>query len=251
MGSNGSVEVDELLQRLEEHVKKREFGQFENIVYKFSTSKPVLTPNQNQQLISALNGWIKDDHSEQEYAMILKSLASLKLSLKNRGQPDIIVEVVEDFLEKTPQSFRWFAVFLFALKGVNFSGRALHEKYRQRIVELLGDLKEDRDGKAVSELISGIVGVGIRWGDINEAGKRNLLNQLEEIKSEMTADHLCQILFSFGKLGVNLKESPSKKTILELTAKELEEVEKDNGQGKLKISRTVSMIRKYSLVPLD
>jgi hypothetical protein len=117
---------------------------------------------------------------------------------------------------------------------------------------LLSELKEaSSNEKTYSELLSGIVGLGIHWDEINEGGKGNLLNQLEVLKSKLTADVIYSVLFNFGKLEVNLKESAYRKTILELTVRALKEIEKDNGQGKLDSPRVVSIITKYSDLLLE
>jgi hypothetical protein len=125
-------------------------------------------------------------------------------------------------------------------------GHFLNEKHRQRIVGLLGELGEESTERAYSELLSGIIGLGIRWEDINVDGKQNLLNQLEALKSKLTVGHICPILFNYGKLKVKLKESPYKKTVLELVMKSLKEIEKDNGQGKLDLPRVVSVIVQFT-----
>jgi hypothetical protein len=239
--------IDEQLHKLEENVKKRESEQFVTYLDKLSTSKAALTQNQNQQLISTLKDWNQDDHSDREYAYILKSLANLKFSVTNREQRDIVVTIADKFFAKSQLSFRSFAVFLTGLRRLTSSGTFLNEKHRQRIVGLLSGLKEDSDNeKAYSELLSGIVGLGISWDEINEAGKRNLLNQLETLKSKFTADRFYSVLFNFGKLGVDLKESPYKKTVLELTTRALKEIEKDKGQGKNDLPRMVSIKEIFS-----
>jgi hypothetical protein len=86
-----SLAVDEQLQRLKENVKKREFDQFVNRLDQLSRTASSLTRNQNQQLISTLKEWNQDDHSDREYAYILKSLANLKFSVTNQEQRDIVV----------------------------------------------------------------------------------------------------------------------------------------------------------------
>jgi hypothetical protein len=83
--------IDEQLQRLKENVKKREFDQFVNHMDQLSRTAAALTRNQNQQLISTLKEWNQDDHSDREYAYILKSLANLKFSVTNQEQRDIVV----------------------------------------------------------------------------------------------------------------------------------------------------------------
>jgi hypothetical protein len=237
-------DIGHMLQQLKENVKKREFEQFQMNMYTFGRSKAVLAPEENQQLISTLKVWNQEDHSDQEVANILKSLANLKFSESKQEQRDILDAIIGRFLEKNQQSFRWFALFLTGLRSLKYSSNLLTEKQRQRIVGLLGELKEDCDERSYPELLSGIFGLEIRWDEINEAGKENLLNQLEVLKSEITAESIADVLFNFGKMKVNLKESPYKNTILELTMKALKETEKDNGQGKLDLPRVVSMMIK-------
>jgi hypothetical protein len=224
-------------------VKKREFKQFQMNLCKFGKSKAVLSQNRNHQLISTLKEWNQDDHSDQEYADILKSLADLNFSVMKQEQRDILLVLIGRFLDENQHSFRWFSLFLTGLRGLKYSGNLLNEKHRQRILGLLGQLKQDDDERAYSELLSGIVGFGIRWDEINEAGKRNLLNQLKVLESKLTVNRFGTVVFNFGKLAVKLKESPYKTTILELTASTLKEIENDNGQGKLDLPRTVSYFR--------
>jgi hypothetical protein len=111
--------IDDQLQKLKDNVKKREFAQFVNNMEQFGRSKAVLTQNQNQQLISTLNEWIKDDHSEQEYANALRSLSTMKFSVTNREHQEIIVATAGKFLEKNQHSIRWFALFLTGLRGLH------------------------------------------------------------------------------------------------------------------------------------
>jgi hypothetical protein len=246
-----SLGIDEQLQRLKDNVKKQEFDQFVNHMDQLSRTAAALTQNQNQQLISTLKEWNQDDHSDREYAYILKSLANLKFSVTIREQRDIVVAIVDSSLAKGHLSSRWFALFLSGLRRLKYSGSLLNEKHRQRIVRSLGELKDDMHEKAYAELLSGLVGLGIHWNEISEAGKGNLHNRLEVLKSKLTADVIYSVLFNFGKLEVNLKESPYKKTILELTARALKTIERDNGQGKLDLPRVVSTITKYSDLLLE
>jgi hypothetical protein len=226
-----SIGIDEQLRRMKENVKKREFDKFLNQLDQFSRTAAALTQNQNQQIISTLKEWNRDGHSDREYAYIFKSLANLKFSVTNQEQRDIVVAIADGFFAKGQFSFRWFALFLTGLRRLKYSGSLLNEKHRRQILELLGQLKKDNSHEgSYTELLSGLVGLGIHWDEINEDGKKNLLNQLEVLKSKFTSD-IYQVLFSFGKLGVSLKESHYEKTILELTVRTLKEIEKDNGQG--------------------
>jgi hypothetical protein len=247
-GSNVCVEgtvtgIDDQLQKLKEDVKKRQFSSY---LTSLGWSRAVLTQQQSQQLISTLNEWIKDDHSDQEYANVLRSMSTLQFSVTNNDKQEIIMALTERFLLKNQHSAHSFVLFLTALRGLKYSGNSLNEKHRQRIVKLLSKFKGDRYKNLYSELLSGIVGLEISWDEINEAGKRNLLNQLKALKSEITADHTSSVLFNVGKLGVKLKESPYKKTILELTSRALKEIEKDNGQGKNDLPRMVSIKEIFS-----
>jgi hypothetical protein len=246
--SKGSSErpvfgIDEQLQRLNENMKKREFKPFEMNLINLGRSRAVLTQKQSQQLVSTLKEWNKDDHSDQEYANVLRSLSTLQFSVTNKEHQEIIIALTERFLMKNQHSIRWFALFLTGLRGLKYSGSFMNDKHRRRILDLLSELKDDAKVNTYSELLSGIVGVGIRWDEINEAGKRNLLNQLKVLESKLTVNKFCTVVFNFGKLGVKLKESPYKTTILELIASTLKEIENDNGQGKLNLPRTVSYFR--------
>jgi hypothetical protein len=245
---SGSIGIDEQLQRLKENVKKREFDKFLTQLDQFSRTAAALTQNQKQQIISTLKEWNRDHHSGRSYAYIFKSLANLRFSVTNREQRDIVVAIADKFFANGQLSFRSFAGFLSGLRRLKYSGTFLNEKHRQRIVGLLSELKEDSHERAYSELLSGIVGLGISWDEINEAGKKNLLNQLEVLKSKFTADPTSSVLFNFGKLNVKLKESPYKKIILELIMTSMKEIEKDNEQGKLNLPRTVSMTTKFLLL---
>jgi hypothetical protein len=180
------------------------------------------------------SSWSRELHS------ILKSLANLQFSVTNREQRDIIEVIADTCFANGQLSSRWFGLFLSGLRRLKYSGSLLNEKHRQRIVGMLGELKKDCDERAYSELLIGISGLGIRWDEISADGKQNLLNQLETLKSKFTAKTFPNVLFNFGKLKVNLKVSPYKNTILELTLKALKEIEKDNGQGKLNLPREVS-----------
>jgi hypothetical protein len=240
-------DIGDMLQKLKENMEKKEFEQFQMNMYTFGRWKAVLTPDQNQKLIYTLKKWNRDDHSDQEVANILKSLANLKFSVTNEEQQVILDVIILKFLGKSQLSFRWFALFLTGLRSLKYSGNSLKEIDPQRIEGLFSELKEDCDERSYSELLNGIVGLELRWDEINEDGKRNLLNQLEVLKSEITAESFPNVVFNFGKLKVNFKESPYQKTILELTMKALKEMEADNGHGKLNVPREVSMTLKLKL----
>jgi hypothetical protein len=222
-------------------VNKREFKIFEKKFDDFSRIKAILNRDQGQRLISTLKEWHNDNskHSEQEYAKIIRCMADLKFSGTYRERQDLIIVLTDEFLEKKEHSFRGFALFLTGLRGLKYLGHFLNEKQRQRTVGVFNELKEDCNEKVYSELISGIVGLGIHWDEIYETGKQNLLNQLEPLKSEITANGVYNVVFNFGKLGANLKNLPCRLTIIELTEKAMTEMQADNGQGKLKLPRAV------------
>jgi hypothetical protein len=149
---------------------------------------------------------------------------------------------VDKVLQRNQKSFLWFAFFLSAIKRLKYSGSLLTSNHRQRILKSLSELVEDGDERAYSELLGGIVGVEINWKEISEMGKRNLLKHMESKKEEFTADTIPSVLFNFGKLGVDLKETGNKKTVVELVEKALQDIAKDNGKGKLDLPRVVSLI---------
>jgi hypothetical protein len=212
-----------------------------------SVSKTPLTENQSQQLISSLKEWTKKDHSDQEGVKVLKLMANMQISSFGAEQNEIVIAIVDRFLKNKQQSFHWFALFLSAIRELTLSGILLKNRHKQRIVESLSELRTNNDKRSYSELLRGIADLEINWVEINEAGQLNLLNPLEATtKLELTADCIHQIIFSFGKLGVNLEETRFKKTIIGLVRKAVTEIEKDNGKGKLEeVSRVVSLILKY------
>jgi hypothetical protein len=234
--------IDEQLERLGGNVKRREFERFEKNFGDFSRSRAMLNHNQSQRLISTLKEWhnAAPNLPEKDYARTIKKISDVKFSGTNKEHQDLIIALTDKFFEKKEHSFRWFALFLTGLKGLKHSGHFLNEKQRQRTMELFGELRKDCDERAYSELLSGIVGLRIYWDEISEAGKQNLLNHLEVLKSDFTADRFYTVVFNFGKLGVNLKNLPCKHTITKLTEKALLEMQGDNGEGMLNLSRVVS-----------
>jgi hypothetical protein len=248
---NGDTErnftgIDNILQKLNDNVKKREFGKFnkhmEELCRTAAVSKAGISANQTVELISIMKEWKKANHSGEDYTKLLKSMAILKFSVFNAEQKEIIVAIVDKVLQRNQKSFLWFAFFLSAIKRLKYSGSLLTSNHRQRILKSLSELVEDGDERAYSELLSGIVGVEINWKEISEMGKRNLLKHMESKKEEFTADTSPSVLFNFGKLGVDLKETGNKKTVIELVEKALQDIAKDNGKGKLDLPRVVSLI---------
>jgi hypothetical protein len=158
---------------------------------------------------------------------------------------------VDKVLEKNQQSFRWFGLFLTGIRGLNYSGALLKSNHRQRILESLSELKEDSRERSYAELISGIVDLGINWREINEAGQQNLLHQLDSLEAKFTVNSLFSVIFNFGKLGVNLKETCYKQTVIELVGKALDEIEDSSGKGKLDLPRVVRLISKYYFLKVD
>jgi hypothetical protein len=242
-----SHDIDDLLLKLSENAKKGKSGNFADIIEVLnklvSVSKTPLTENQSQQLISSLKEWTKKDHSDQQCANVLKFIANMQISSFSAEQKEIIIAIVDQFLKNKQQSLRWFALFLSAIRELTLSGILLKTRHKQRIVESLSELRKDNDERSYSELLSAIVDLEINWVEINEAGQRNLLNQLESPASTiLSAECIHQIIFNFGKLGVNLKRAGYKKIVVELVGKTLKEIEKDNGKGKLEVFRVVSLI---------
>jgi hypothetical protein len=242
--STGStyLEIDAMLHNLSENVKKGEFGKFDKTLDELSKtvtmSKVAMTQNQTQQLISSLKEWNKENHSEREYARVFKSMADLRISPFRADQEKVIISIVDKCLVEKQQSFRWFAVLLTGLRKLNNSGSLLQNSHRQRILESLSELKKDSHEIAYNELLSGIVGLRINWDEISETGKLNLLNQLKALLTKFTPDFIYSVIFNFGKLGVNLKETGHKKTIIELARKAFKQ---ENGKGKLDTPRAVSL----------
>jgi hypothetical protein len=227
--------IDGLIQSLKEDVRKGDFRKFDINVELLSktvfVSKAALNREQTQRFTLCLKEWNNQNHSGRQYASVLKFMANLRFSVLNADQKELIVAIVDKFFEKNQQSFRWLGLFLTGIRGLKYSGALLKSNHRQRILESLSELKEDSHERSYAELISGIVGLGINWEEINEAGKRNLLNQLETVKATLTARNINTVIFSFGKLGVDLTETRYKKTIIELAEKVLKELKSDNGKG--------------------
>jgi transposase-like protein len=198
--------IDGLIQSLKEDVRKGDFRKFDINVELLSktvfVSKAALNREQTQRFTLCLKEWNNQNHSGRQYASVLKFMANLRFSVLNADQKELIVAIVDKFFEKNQQSFRWLGLFLTGIRGLKYSGALLKSNHRQRILESLSELKEDSHERSYAELISGIVGLGINWEEINEAGKRNLLNQLETVKATLTARNINTVIFNFGKLGV-------------------------------------------------
>jgi hypothetical protein len=240
-----SLNINVLVQSLMEDLRKGDFRNFDSnrrlLLPKAGiSSKIALTQEQTQRLTLCLKEWNNQDHSLKEYPSVLKFMAVLKFSALNEAQKEIIVAIVDKFLKKKQQSFYWFALFLSGLRGLNYSGALLKSNHRQRILESLSELNEGNDGRAYSDLLIGIGGLRISWKDYCEAGQRNLLNQLESVKETLDARSICTVIFNYGKLGANLKETGHKKIVIELVEKGLKEIDDDIGKGKLDLSREVS-----------
>jgi hypothetical protein len=243
--SNGSTEnflpdFDGPLQKLRKNMEEEKYFDWHNLQKLSETvrmSKIPLSENQNQELISILKEWNKTKHSEKEYARILKVMANVNFSVFVTDQNEIILAIMDQCLQNKLQSFRAFAVILSGIRGLRYSGSLLKSNHRQRILESLSDLNEDSNEKSYIELLSGIFTLGINWKEISDFGKRNLLSQLEALQTKLNADIISQVIYIFGKLGVNLKETGHKNTIIGLVRKTLKEIENDN--GKLEVSRVV------------
>jgi hypothetical protein len=233
--------IEDTLQRLKEDVVKEEFRTFDDRLYQFSEnirkSKTALNRTQIKDLISTLTEWNKKDHAEREYVRTLKFIADLKFSAYNPEQKAIIVAIVGQCLQKKQESFRWFAMMLSGLRRLKYS--KLRYDHKKRILETLSELKYDRDESSFLELLSGITGLGIRWNEISDAGKQMFMHDLETDTKKLSPKSIDEILFNFGKLGVNLKETSYSKAVIELVGKALNEIEESNGTD---LPREVSLI---------
>jgi hypothetical protein len=241
---NDVLGIDDLLQNLKKNVKNENFvwnleqlGELFNSQQKAAAdgnSTPALTESQMQQLVSSLNDWTKRNHSDRNYVEILKSLASLRFSVRNADQRAIIIDIVDKYFQRKQNSFHLFATFLTAIKCMNYSGASMHYEHRQRIQESLNHLRFNSE-----EILNGIKNLG---KEMSDEEIQNMLSQLKPFEDKkFFAGRIAYILLSFGKLSVNLRESEYKQIFLELTGKALVDIEADsNGQGKRDLTRVVS-----------
>jgi hypothetical protein len=243
------LRIDDTLRRLNEDVLKEEFRSFDNGLYEFSENirktKTALSLTQTKHLVSTLWEWNKKDHAEREYVRTLKFLANLNFSVFDPEHQAIVFAILDQCLQKKQESFRWFAMMLSGMRRLNYSGTLLQKSHKERILESLGKLKYERDESSFLELLSGITGLGIRWNEISDSGKQMLLRDLETNTTELSPRSIYEILFNFGKLGVNLKETNYNKAIIELVGKALNEIEESNGT---ELPREVSLIKKHDLL---
>jgi hypothetical protein len=143
--------------------------------------------------------------------------------------------MVGKYVAEKTKSVRSFSVFLTALKSVKYNWKLLEAQNRKAILDLFDGMstRKDMTGRDYTEILNGIAGLGIGWKELNENTRRKLLERLPEMQNKFEGMNLCSVVFTYGKLSVNIKEvssNPIEQAFLQIAIKALEAIKNNPGQ---------------------
>jgi hypothetical protein len=234
--------VDKILKKLEANLESvTKFDRsLEDLSKTVRDTKKALTTHQLYQLNQIIRKWnVTNDYPVRQCARVLMFLGNSIISTRTEQETEIVVFIVDKFFEQYQKSFRWFALFLTGMRRVGYSGSSLTTTHREKVLDSLAELRRGSDERAYAELIAGLSGLGFTWNEINEPGKQNLLHQLDSLRMDFSVRSIISVIFNFGKMGANLKETDQKATVMELVGIALKVIERDDGEGHLDVLREV------------
>jgi hypothetical protein len=233
-----SLEQNQLfIKRLKENLAKKEFHHFQQVIQEYSRKNQFIHVNQKDELVSVLKEWNTFDHNDEERANVLRSLADLHFSVFNSTDKILIDKIMESYIEKRWKSTWSFSIFITAIKKLNYHWKILDETRKQEFLKLFDYItgRKKMTERGYTEILAGISGLGIRWSELNENTRRNLLDRIDEMKDQLIGFHLIAVIFHFGKLGAIIKESEQctphsqlEDSFMELVLKALEFIEVDS-----------------------
>jgi hypothetical protein len=175
-----------------------------------SSVRSYFNNDRKHELTLILKEWNQLSRNDKELALILRNLEHLGYSALQSADKSLIDELQTKYLQSSEKPAGSFALFLIALKKLQFNWEMMSIKSRDETSAGLKYVLNDKTmtDKVFSELLTGIEGLQIPWNKAYDVERvvGNLLERLLNLFIELndqkkfTIFHAIDVLMKLGKL---------------------------------------------------
>jgi hypothetical protein len=249
--------TSEFLAALKHNLASKDTGAFEDTLKNYSVQvrKPgsaKVSPETRKEIMTLVREWSKLTGLYHSRADVLRSLSGLQFSVKNPEEKALVEELIDGYLQQKDATVVGLSLskFFTALRFLQYEWRLLHGQRKQQIIPVFEQIHKNTQLRAreLSELISGLGGIGFNWNDLTDKGKQSLFKRLENTKEDFNGLDAVILIFNFGKLNARIRRNVSKETeqtFMLLTQKAIDEIEKgvkgtDREKNVRKLTKVIS-----------
>jgi predicted Fe-S protein YdhL (DUF1289 family) len=236
-GQKNGRPAPDSLSKLKLLLSERKFNNFQMEFKSFSLGRKhdFLSDKERMEVSSLLHARTLHLINDQESANVLRNMGNLKYTVFRSEDRTLIDEILGKYLTEKKKSVKWFPLFLTALKSVKYNWKLLEQPNRKKILELFDEMstRKDMNERQYSEILNGIAGLGIGWKVLNESTRKKLLERLPEMQTKLEGISMYSVVFTYGKLSVNIKEVSSKpieQAFLQIAIKALERIKSNKSE---------------------
>jgi hypothetical protein len=213
-GQKNGKPIADSLKKMKNYLSERNFNGFQMELKSFSLDRKheFLSEKDRMEVSSFVHSRTLHLLNDQDCANLLRSMGNLKYTVFRREDRVLIDEIIDKYLVEKRKSVRTFSLFLTALKSVKYNLKLLEQQNRNAVLDLFDEMstRTDMTGRGYTEILNGIAGLGIGWKELNESTGRKLLSRLPEMQNKLEGISLYSVIFTYGKLSVNIKEVSSR-----------------------------------------
>jgi hypothetical protein len=243
--------MSDSLTKMKSFLAERNFNSFHNEFSSFGLNRKhnSLSDKERMEVSSLLQARTLDFLNDQDSASVLRHMGNLKYTVFRNEDKTLIDAIIDKYLSEEKKSVKWFSLFLTAMKSVKYHWKLLEQPKRRVILDLFNEMstRNDMTGRQYTEILNGIAGLGVDWKELNENTRRKLLERLPEMENKLEGVSLTSVVFTYGKLSVNIKEVSSKpieQAVLQIAIKALERIKSNKSED---LDRNREVITNYTV----
>jgi hypothetical protein len=164
--------------------------------------KEFLSKHGKQYFFDILETRCLRDNSDEDLSLTLRSLAPF-LSAQRDEDKTFLNKLIAGYFNAKTKSPLTFAIFLTALRKLDFSWEMLDSSMKQQLLITFDSIvqeKEVKEGQCYSEILGGICGLGIPWNKLSIEGRGRFFSIFKANSHHWSLPVLIVVLNNFKKL---------------------------------------------------